>query len=262
MLAAVLLLAAPFVWGAVPSPAVARLEAALSPSQTARRLLVADADVPRVEAHASGLALAVDERGGASPEIVVDVERLEDLPPGEAEAEYARALARAAIAAPVPFIEAEQAARQWTAAILVENAAADAPLSKALRAAELSPARAAPVLGGAAAFLRLFERDPNEAYAAAESGAGSALEAVRLTDLEDLFALRAAEIRALKAPPDGPYAALGGRRYPGALVRAAFRLRAPGALARLREALGAFDTVGVEPLVDAIKRWRRVLGAR
>ena len=95
-----------------------------------------------------------------------------------------------------------------------------------------------------------------------ESGAGSPLEAVRLTDLEDLFALRAAEVRALKAPPEGAYAALGGRRYPGALVRAAFRLRSPGALARLREALGAFDTVGIEPLIDAIKRWRRVLGAR
>jgi hypothetical protein len=51
----------------------------------------------------------------------------------------------------------------------------------------------------------------------------------------------------------------GGRRYPGALVRAAFRLRAPGSLERLREALDAFDTVGVEPLKNSIFRWRKTL---
>lgn len=259
MLAAVLL-AAPLAWGAEPSAAVARLEAALSPSVTARRLLVADADVPRREAHASGLPLAVDERGGGSPEIVADLERLPGLPPGEAEAEYARALSLAAVAAPVPLVEAEQAARQWTAQVLLEDAVESPRLSKALRAAERAPERGAPVLDGAAAFLAGFERDPNAAYAAVESGLSR--DAVRLTDLEDLFALRAAEIRALKEPPDGAYFMLGGRRYPGALARAAYRLREPGALVRLREALGAFDTVGVAPLGDEIKRWRRSLGAR
>jgi hypothetical protein len=190
----------------------------------------------------------------------VDLERLGGLPRGEAEAEYARALARAAIASPVALVEAEQAARHWTAAVLVENAPEDAALSRALRAAERAPGPAAPVLDGAAAFLDQFERDPNAAYASVESGLPR--DAVRLTDLEDLFALRAAEIRALQEAPAAPYVLFGGRRYPGALARAAYRLREPGALARLREALGAFDTVGVAPLSDALKRWRRALGAR
>jgi hypothetical protein len=72
-----------------------------------------------------------------------------------------------------------------------------------------------------------------------------------------LFALRAADVRALKALPPGPYCVLAGRRYPGALARAAYLLRAPGELERLREALGAFDTVGVAPLQAAAARWRR-----
>ena len=241
---------------------VALLAAALSPSATARRLLAADSDVPRREAHDSGLPLAIDERGGASPEIVVDLERLEGLPSGEAEAEYARALARAAIATPVLLVEAEQAERQWTAQVLVETAAEDAALSKELRAAERAPDPAAVVLDRAAIFLEQFERDPDEAYGAVESGAGLPREAARLTDLEDMFALRAADIRALKSSPQGPYGRLERRRYPGPLVRAAYQLRAPGELERLREALGAYDTVGVAPLGEAIKRWRRTLLAR
>ena len=237
--------------------AAALLASALSPRLTARRLLAADLDVPRREAHGSGLPLAVDERGGASPEIVLDLERIPRLPPVEAEAEYARALARAAIAAPVALVEAEQASLQWTAQVLVEIAPDDAEFSKALAAAELKPGPGAVVLDRAAVFIAEFERDSNAAYAAVEKGPPR--EAVRLTDLEDLFALRAAEVRALTEPPDGAYALLGGRRYPGPLVRAAYRLRAPGTLERLREALGAFDTVGVVPMQDAIKRWRRTL---
>jgi hypothetical protein len=255
MAAALLPLLAALAWGAEPAPAVTRLEAALSPSPQARRLLAADAAVDRVEAHASGLPLAVDERGGAAPEIVVDLERVGDLPPGEAEAEYARALALAAVASPLPLLEAEQAARQWTTLVLVEASASDAALSQALRAAERSPAAGAPVLTGAAAFAARFEREPGSAWWAVESGLPR--DAASLTELEDLFALHASDVRALKEPPSEEYADFGGRRYRASLVRAAFRLRAPGALERLREALGAYDTVGVEPLKAAIFRWRR-----
>jgi hypothetical protein len=240
-------------------PAAALLAAALSPSLTARRLLAADFDVPRREAHVSGLPLAIDVRGGASPEIVFDLERAARLPPGEAEAEYARALARASIAAPVPLVEAEQAARQWTAQILVEAAVENAALSKALRDAERRPYPAVVELGRASAFLARFEREPKEAYWSVESDPSLPLEAARLTDVEDQFALRAAEIRALPEAPGGPYGVLSGRRYPGTLVRAAWRLRAPGTLERLREALGSFDTVDVVPFADAIKRWRKSL---
>lgn len=258
-----LLLPAALAWAAPPEPpAAARLEAALAPSLLARRLMAADADVPRREAHDSGLPLAVDERGGDRPEIVLDLERLRGLPSAEAQAQYARALSRAAIAAPVPLVEAEQAAQQWTAQILAEAAAEDRPLSTALQVRLASWDAATPALARAAEFLRLFERDPNEAYWSVESDKSLPREAVRLTDLEDLFALRAGAVRALPEPPAGPYGALGGRRYPGPLLRAAFRLREPGDLERLREALGAYDTVGVPPLREALGRWRRSLSAR
>lgn len=239
-------------------PAAALLAAALSPSLQGRRLLAADFDVPRREAHGSGLPLAIDVRGGASPEIVFDLERVPALPPGEAAAEYARALARAEIAAPIPLVEAEQASRQWTAQVLVEASLQDAALSKELRGAELKPSRSAPVLGEAASFAARFERDPKEAYWSVESGP-LPRETARLTDVEDQFALRAAAIRALPEPPADPYGVLSGRRYPAALARACFRLRAPGVLERLREALGSYDSVDVAPFDEAIKRWRKSL---
>lgn len=256
--AALVLLVARAAAAPAPPPDASRLEARLSASATARRLLVAAGSAPRRETHGSGLPLAVDERGGERPEIVVDLERLPDLPPGEAEAEYARALARAAIAAPIPLVEAEQACRQDAAQVLVETAAEDAELSRALRAAELAPAPGALELARSARFLAAFEKDPAAAWAAVET-AGPPREAARLSELEDLYALHAAEIRSRKEPPEGPYARLGDKRYPAALVRAAWRLRAPGTLEAARESLGAFDTVGVAPLRAAIARWRRAL---
>lgn len=259
-MAPALLLAAAVAAAAAPPPppAVVRLEARLSVSAQARRLLTADGAVPRVEARESGLPLAADVRGGTKPEIVVDAVRVDALPPGEAEAEYARALARAALAAPLPLIEAEQAAVQWTAQVLVEAAAEDDGLSKALRDAEASPAADAPELARAARFLARFEKDPVSAWAWVESEP-PARGAARLVELEDLLALRGAELRALSAPPEGPYGELGGRRYPSRLVRDAWRMRAPGALAAAREALGAYDTAGVAPLRAALARWRRGL---
>jgi hypothetical protein len=260
MLARIFFLAA-LAAAAPEAPAVTRIEAALSSSAVARRLLAASAGVARREAHASGLPLAVDERGAERPEIVVDLERLRGLPPGEAEAEYALALARASIAAPTPLIEAEQACWLWTAEILVERAADEAALSDALLAAGLKPAPGAPALSRAAAFIAQFERGSSGAYWFVESD-GLPREAARLAELEDLFALHAAEIRALGAPPSGPYGELSGRRYPAALVRAAYRLREPGALARVREALGAYDVVGAASLNAALVRWRRSLSPR
>jgi hypothetical protein len=260
---AALLVLASFAAAAAPDPAaVTRLEAALSASPAARRLLLAAAEAPRREAHASGLPNAVDERGADKPEIVVDLERLGDLPPGEAEAEYARALARAAIGAPIPLVEAEQAERLWTAVVLAELAPESPELARALRAAEAGPVAGAPVLSRAAAFMTLFDNSPDKAWWSVESGGGTPREASRLTDVEDLFALRGAELRTLPAAPDGPYGVLGGRRYPAALVRAAFRLRAPGALARARESLGAYDTVGAAALHDALVRLRRAPAPR
>ncbi len=242
---------------ASPPPAVALLEARLSVSAAARRLLVAAAASSRRETHDSGLPLAVDARGGPKPEIVVDLGRLSGLPPGEAEAEYARALARAAISAPIPLIEAEQAGRQWTAQVVVELASEDAALSKALRAAQAGPVPGAPEFQRAARFLAAFEKSPAAAWAAVESE-GPPRAAVRLVELEDLYALHAAELGELNFPSEDPYVVLGGRRYPARLARAALSLREPGALSAARESLGAFDTVGVRSLKDSLARWRRI----
>jgi hypothetical protein len=252
-MAALVLLLASLASAAPAPPAAARLEAALSSSPAARRLLLAAGDAARRETHASGLAFAIDERGGSRPEIVVDLGRLEDLPAGEAEAEYARALARAAVASPIPLVEAEQASWLWTAQVLTELARVDPALSGALRAAGSAPARGAPALDRAALFLKEFERGPRFAYWLIESGSGLP----RLTDIEDLFALHGAELRGLRTPPEGPYLVLSGRRYPAALGAAAYRLKAPGEPARLREALGGYDTVGAAALSEALTRWRR-----
>ena len=243
---------------AVPVPsAVVRIEALLSTSESARRLLTAAEGVPRREVHAAGLPGAVTVRGGARPEIVLDLVKAAELPETEFLAQYALALARAAVAAPVPLVEAEQAAWQWAAQVLVERAAEDPELSALLARAQRKAEPGHPVLSRAAAYLTLFERDPEAFYWAVESGAGLPREAVRLTDLEDLFALRGREIAALPREPSGLYVELDRRRYPAALGRAAFRLRSGGELVRLREALGAYDTVGIPSLRAALTRWRR-----
>ncbi|MDE2489423.1 MAG: hypothetical protein KGM24_01155, partial [Elusimicrobia bacterium] len=102
--------------------------------------------------------------------------------------------------------------------------------------------------------LAAFERSPEALYWRVESAERGA---ARLTDVEDLYALRGAALRALKAPPKGPYGDLDGRRYPGRLVRAAFALRSLGERERLREALGSYDVIGAAALKDALVRWRR-----
>jgi len=243
---------------AAPQPElVVRLEAALSTSLTARRLLVASGDVPRREARDAGLPLAVDVKGGSKPEIVVDLIKAEGLSEDELTAEYALALSRASVAAPIPLVEAEQAAWQWTSQVLVELAAEDPSLSSVLAGAQRKAVPESPVLSRAASFLTLFERAPESFYWAVESGGGLPREAARLTDLEDLFALRGREIAALERSPEGPYGELSGRRYPSGLIRAAFRLRSGGEIVRLREALGSYDSIGIASLRAALTRWRR-----
>lgn len=243
---------------AAPEPSAAvRVEAELSTSETARKLLIATESVPRREVHDAGGGDAVEVRGGARPEIVLDLVKIARLTAPEVAAQYALALGRAAVAFPVPLVEAEQAAWQWAVQVLVERAA-DAPaLSAVLARAQSKPEPECPVLSRAAAYLTFFERDPRAFYWEVESGSGLSREAVRLTDLEDLFIARGREIAALEAIPLGVYGELGGRRYPAPLIRAAYRLRAGGELVRLREALGSYDSVGISSLRAALTRWRR-----
>lgn len=260
-----------------------RLGASLRRSATFRRLEAATRHVPRREVRGSGLPGAVDARGGDAPTLVFDQARLPALTEAEAEVELALALARAELAFPLPVVEAEQAAWQTALRAAVELAAEDAAFSRALDRAyqDAGPVLAAverahragagpwelaeepsvrlpgSALARAGLFLRLFERDPARFHKAVEDGTPWPPGAARLAELEDLFALRGRELAALKAPPSGPYARLGGRRYPAPLVRAAFRLRGTGELERLRETLAAYDAAGLLELREAFNRWRR-----
>ncbi len=292
--AAALLLALP---GAARSPdtapsaklaaELARLEALASSSPAARRLFAATRRVPRREVRGSGLPDPIGVRGGDRPEIVLDALRLADTTENDAELLLILNSARAALAFPIPVVEAEQAAWQKTLLFAVERGAEDpaafgARLAKAAREAgarsdalerSALPPRSAwepseiPVLRlpagaleRAGLLLHLLEKDPQRFYWTVEAGTPWPRGTARLSELEDLFALRAKDLHDMTAPPEGPYAVLGGRRYPSPLVRAAFLLRGTGEVERLRESLEAYDTVGLASLRLAINRWRRAVG--
>ncbi len=263
-----------------------RAAASLRWSESFRRLEAATRHLPRREIRGSGLPGAVDTRGGDAPVIVFDAARLGELSEAEAVVQVALALARAELAFPLPVVEAEQAAWQTALRCIVELAAENVDFSRALDAAYRDApallaaaeakhrvgagpdelAEAPPVrlpetaLARAGLFLRLFELDAARFHKAVEDGTPWPPGAARLSALEDLFELRGRELAALKAPPSGAYADLGGRRYPVPLARAAYRLRGTGELERLRETLAAYETSGVGELRDAFARWRR--GAR
>lgn len=252
-------------------------------SETFRRLEAATRHLPRREIRGSGLPGAVDVRGGDAPVVVFDATRLSSLSEAEAAVQLALALARAELAFPLPVVEAEQAAWQTALRCAVELAAENADFSRALDAAfrdapaaiaaseakhrvgagpdELaqSPPIRLPeaALARAGLFLRLFDQDAARFHKAVEDGTPWPPGSMRLSALEDLFDLRGRELAALKAPPSGAYADLGGRRYPVPLVRAAYRLRGTGDLERLREILAAYETSGVGELRDGFARWRR-----
>lgn len=266
---------------------LARLEERASASPAARRLLAATRHVPRREVRGSDLRDAIGVRGGTKPEIVLDALRLPQVTEAGAEALLILNCARAMLAFPLPIVEAEQAAWQRTLLYAAERGAEDpagfgAQLAKAAREAgaradalqrSALPARTpwepaeTPVLrlpddalSRLGLLLHLFEDDPERFYWTIEAGTSWPRGSARLSELEDVFALRAKNILDMKAAPEGPYATLGGRRYPAALARAAFMLRGTGEIERLRESLEAYDTVGLASTRAAINRWRRAVG--
>lgn len=265
---------------------LARLQAQAETSPTARRLFATTRRVPRREVRGADQPDAIGVRGGAKPEIVLDALRLKDATELEAEILLVLNAARAELAFPIPVVEAEQAAWQKTILFCAERGTEDpsvfgAALLRAAReqgeraeALERSalPARTpwepseTPVLklpgsplARAGLLMYLFDRDPRRFYWAIEGGTAWPRGSVRLSELEDLYALRSKELAALKAAPEGPYATLGGRRYPGPLARAAFLLRGSGEVERLRESLEAYDTVGLATARVAINKWRRAV---
>ncbi|MDO8756799.1 MAG: hypothetical protein Q7J64_02195, partial [Elusimicrobiota bacterium] len=240
---------------AVTAKELARLEELASASPAARRLLAATRHVPRREVRGSGLRDAIGVRGGNTPEIVLDALRLPETTEAAAELLLMLNCARALLGFPIPIVEAEQAAWQKTMLFAAERGAEDpagfgASLAKAVGEASARvdalerstlPARTpwepaeTPVLrlpdeplARLGLLLHLFERDPERFYWTVEAGTAWPRGTARLSELEDLYALRAKDLQDLKAPPEGPYATLGGRRYPAALARAAFLLRGTG----------------------------------
>ncbi|PIR14919.1 MAG: hypothetical protein COV48_17180 [Elusimicrobia bacterium CG11_big_fil_rev_8_21_14_0_20_64_6] len=265
----------------------ARLEAQASASPAARRLFAATRHVPRREVRGSGLPDAIGVRGGAKPELVFDALRLPEVTETDAELLLMLNSARAFLAFPIPIVEAEQAAWQWTLLFAVERGAEDAAvfgtrLAGAVRAAgsrsealdrSALPPRSpwelaeTPVLKlpedaleRAGLLLYLLEKDPDRFYWAVEAGSAWPRGSARLSEIEDLYSLRGVDIAALRVPPEGPYTTLGGRRYASSLVRTAFLLRGSGEVERLREGLEAYDSVGLAAMRSAINRWRRAVG--
>ena len=268
---------------------LARVEATASASPAARRLLAATRLVPRREVRGSGYPDAIAARPGAAPAVVVDSTRAKETTEEEALVELTLSLARAELAFPLPVVEAEQAAWQRVLLVCVELGAEDprgfgarlAAAAKAQSGREAAlertrretttpwepseiPALRLPdsALARAGLLLHLAETDPERFYWTVENGAPWPAGSARLFELEDLYAMHAKELAAMKAPPEGPYALLGGRRYPAALVAAAWRLRGTGEVERLRESLESYDTVGRAALKTAINRWRRATGTR
>lgn len=266
----------------------ARVEASASASPTARRLLAATRRVPRRQTRHSGLRDAIGTRGGENPELVFDAARLPRVTEIEAEILLMLNLARAELAFPLPIVEAEQAAWQKALRFAVERGAEDPGFGRLLAAkvreqgarAEARRRSALPpktpwepsetavvampddFLDRVGLLLHELERDPKLFYRAVEVGTPWPRGTERLVELEDLFALRSREIAALNRAPEGPYAELGGRRYPASLVRAAFLLRGSGRVEALRESLEAYDTLGLAAVRVAINRWRRAVPAK
>lgn len=281
--------AGPRIEGALSGAAArefARVEVELSESPTARRLLAATARLPRREVRGERLEEPV-QFDAASRAVLVDLAALRGVTEWEARLWLTLALARAETRASVPLVESEQAAWQKVLRAAVELGARDprgfgARLAEEVRAAAAREndldRRALPerdpwtpgavpslelpvrILARVGLLLGRFERGPGHFYRAVELGTRWPPGTQRLREIEDLFALRAEALAALSAPPEGPDAELDGRRYPGGLARAAWRLRGTGEVERAREALEAFDTVGADGLSAAVREWRRAVG--
>ena len=290
------LLAIPVLAAAGPQPAPSvlstvaalRLESAetmLRETAAGRRLLAETAELPRREDdELAGDALARFARE-PRPVLALGPRRLRGSPDADLALALARELSRAAADLPVALPEGDMAAYQSELEFAVERAAVDPDFSRRLRAAYADAARrdgAARAERGrvasllpsgagldappealprgeterAGALLLLFARDPDEFYWAVEHGTARSTDAVRLGELEDFMDRYGPDFGSARLGPAGRYARLGGRRYDPALLRAR-RLVESGGAARLREALGPFDTVGADALRVKVNAWVR-----
>lgn len=238
---------------------VAGLEESMSQSRTARRLLAQTGHIRRYDVALAvpGAVFRYDRVRGL---LAVDARRLRTLDPWQAELALTRELARADIGLPIELKEMEMAAYQAVLEFVLERASDEAfrrRLVEAIRSAGRRPRPPLDELGRIAYFLALFREDPGLFYKSVEDSLEWTDQAVGLSELEDF--LEKHEGVAFGAD-DAPYVRLGGRRYRSALVLAAGLVRPLGGRARLREALGSFDSSGASSLLLKVKAFWRGVG--
>jgi hypothetical protein len=276
-------------WTAPSAQTARRLEtaaAALQQTPVGRRLLAETAELPRREDDEAAGEDAVRFVREPQRALLFGPRRLQALEPSELELALARELSRASADLPVVLPEGDMSAYQTELDYAVQRSAQDESFSRRLHAAYQSAvfreeaARAdqrrieallpagqslpAPLLSAppgeferAGYYLLLFARNPDEFYWAVESGLPREPGAVRLAALEDFMERYGPDFSAAQADPAGRYVRIAGRRYPPALFQAARRLVESGGLARIREALGPFDTAGADELRVKVNAWLR-----
>ncbi|MBI5241768.1 MAG: hypothetical protein HY926_14945 [Elusimicrobia bacterium] len=277
---------APAALSPVAAQRLESAEAMLQETPSGRLLLAETSGLPRRESDGlAGDALARFVRG-PRPALVLGPRRLRGSSDADLALALARELSRAAADLPMAMPEGDMAACQDELEFAVERSGLDDEFARLLRAAYAEAARrdetaraahrrAAALLPAgegldlppaalprgelerAGQFLLLFARDPDEFYWSVEKGVPRPADAVRLGELEDFMDRYGPDFGSARLGPSGRYARLGGRRYDPALLRAARRLVESGGAARLREALGPFDTVGADALRVKVNDWVR-----
>jgi len=267
--------------------ALESLEAALSRTETGRRLLAETSDVPVVQRHGKGFGDDVHpgipiRYQDAQRAIVVDVDAAAALTGLDFEAFFVRERRRAIVRAGIPLVEDEMAAHQEEVAFAVEKAEADADFSKRLRGAyeeaekifrsrgaleeasrsrglrPLPPWRAPKdALALWAQEVFLYSEDPYLFYSAIEDGIEFSSDAVRLDEVSDFLESHPARPAGIEWRARGRYGVVGGRLYPGRVLRAALALGGREGILQLRERLGPFMSVQREELHAEVNRWIR-----
>jgi hypothetical protein len=264
---------------------LAKITAEMKRSDVGRRLIAESSDLARRESDPAAGADGVRFWRGARPVLVIGPKQARNMSDPELTLALVRELAKASADLPFPVVEGELAAYQAEMEYALERCAEDGAFSARLRQAYAAAAQRdqaalaeyrhmremapddAPVdwpllnrprgeIERIAYYILLFTRDPDEFYWAVESSLPQA-DAVHLSELEDLLGRNGPDFSSAQAGPARRYVRIGGRRYRPAVFQAAKDLAESGGVARMREALGAFDTVAATALKVKVNAWVR-----
>lgn len=261
--------------------AVIEVKRAYWKTEFGRHLLALTEEIP-IREGVPGREALVEFKGGASPHFVVDARKAESATQLEFEVSFVLARMAALLEAPVPFVDAEEAAAQAVLRYAMEKAAVSPEFSKRLQKAVRAGERLAIArkqkrdfadrysVDSAVLFpgrrpknaydrlgydIYLFSEDPYLFYESVVSSSQLSMEAVTLTELEDIIGrhgdhLGRGVFRAL-----GRYALIESRVYPGRVLRAARIVKDQDGLARIRERLGLFRSSDQAEVLKAINMW-------